>query len=341
MLEFITSQPALLFFSQRIARIPGRGSAFNWRQMALVTGTLYHSAPPDTQIPSALAAHTFPSGNINPKKRLRSTSQLPPFDQPEYGTMQSPQSNNVGSRESLERKRALCIGIDYRHQKDELEGCIKDAKSISDFLKERGYQTQDITTLTDETNDKPTKDNILKALSSLVKDAQTGDLLFLHYSGHGGQVPDKNGDEEDKEDEVHILEDIECLDSSVITDDVRKYMKYSSPCLPGAVLRLCSIAATLGQFWYNCRGKRYESKSKLCISADVVCWSGAKDNQLGADTPRGGVMTCAFIDSLKLKPMQSYKELLHSIRTIVNRKGNQTPQLCSSNPIDANEPFTF
>ncbi|KAK0495579.1 peptidase C14, caspase domain-containing protein [Armillaria luteobubalina] len=206
------------------------------------------------------------------------------------------------------------------------------------LLLEHGYQAQDITMLTDETDNKPTKDNILNALSSLVKGAQTNDLFFLHYSGHGGQVFDKNGDEDDGADEV-----IECVDSSVITDDDIHTILQSLPpgCRLTALFDSCHSGTVLDlPYSYNCRGQRTGTESNLRISANVVCWSGAKDSQLGADTPYGGVMTCAFIESLQHKPTQSYKDLLHSIRTIVDRKkGNQTPQLYSSNQINAEAQF--
>lgn len=52
----------------------------------------------------------------------------------------------------------------------------------------------------------------------LVRDAQPHDSLFLHYSGHGGQTKDLNGDEVDGLDEVifpvdykwtgHIVDDV-------------------------------------------------------------------------------------------------------------------------------------
>ncbi|PBK88892.1 hypothetical protein ARMGADRAFT_345497 [Armillaria gallica] len=274
--------------------------------------------------------------------------------------MQSLQTNIIGSCESSGRKRALCIGIDYRRQRIELQGCIKDAKSIVKFLTEHGYRAQDITLLTDETDDKPTKENILNALTSLVKGAQKNDSLFLHYSGHGGQVPDQDDDEDDGEDEgssitlfhsldnlltVHILEDIECFDSSVIIDDdIHKILQsLPSGCRLTALFDSCHSGTILDlPYTYNCIGRCYGTEPKLRISADIVCWSGAKDNQLGADTPCGGAMTCAFIESLQRKPMQSYKELLHSIRTIVDcKKGNQTPQLSSSLPIDASRQFIF
>ena len=44
---------------------------------------------------------------------------------------------------------------------------------------------------------RPTKENLLKALDWLVRDAKRGDALFFHYSGHGGQEDDPDGIEED------------------------------------------------------------------------------------------------------------------------------------------------
>ena len=36
----------------------------------------------------------------------------------------------------------------------------------------------------------------------LVKESKKGDVVFCHYSGHGGRLPDDNGDEEDGLDEL-------------------------------------------------------------------------------------------------------------------------------------------
>lgn len=45
--------------------------------------------------------------------------------------------------------------------------------------------------------DMPTKANIMAAVSWLAEGAKPGDHLMMHYSGHGGQVKDEDGDEED------------------------------------------------------------------------------------------------------------------------------------------------
>ena len=43
----------------------------------------------------------------------------------------------------------------------------------------------------------PTKDNIVAAFKWFTEGAAKGDSLFLHFSGHGGSIADKSGDEAD------------------------------------------------------------------------------------------------------------------------------------------------
>lgn len=51
-------------------------------------------------------------------------------------------------------------------------------------------------------NFQPTKQNILNAVKWLVSDAKAGDSLWFSYSGHGTQVVDTDGDEDDGYDEA-------------------------------------------------------------------------------------------------------------------------------------------
>lgn len=58
--------------------------------------------------------------------------------------------------------------------------------------------------LTDDASDPrsiPTRENMLDAMRWLVRGARADDALFFHYSGHGGQVRDRDGDEIDGMDE--------------------------------------------------------------------------------------------------------------------------------------------
>jgi hypothetical protein len=58
--------------------------------------------------------------------------------------------------------------------------------------------------LDDGTNYLPTKANIFWAIQSLVRNSRSGDVVFVHFSGHGGRVKDLDGDEADGFDECLV-----------------------------------------------------------------------------------------------------------------------------------------
>jgi len=92
---------------------------------------------------------------------------------------------------------------------------------MSSYLVEHfGYKREDMVILTDDQQNpmsQPTKQNILRAMHWLVKDARPNDSLFFHYSGHGGQTKDLDGDEEDGYDEV--IYPVDFRQVGHITDD--------------------------------------------------------------------------------------------------------------------------
>jgi hypothetical protein len=77
--------------------------------------------------------------------------------------------------------------------------------------------------------------------------------------------------------------------------------------------------------------------------ADVVCWSGCRDDQTSADTFENGqavgALSWAFITTLTKDPTQSYMELLVSIRALLKAKYSQIVQLTSCHPIDTKLEF--
>ena len=93
----------------------------------------------------------------------------------------------------------MLIGVNYFGQRGQLRGCINDVKNMSTYLNQyMQYAREDMVLLTDDQQNQmsqPTKANILRAMHWLVKDARPNDSLFFHYSGHGGQTPDLDGDE--------------------------------------------------------------------------------------------------------------------------------------------------
>ena len=58
------------------------------------------------------------------------------------------------------------------------------------------------------TNDKATRANLEEAVTKwLPEQSRPGDTVVIYFSGHGGQIPDDNGDESDDEDEFLIPND--------------------------------------------------------------------------------------------------------------------------------------
>lgn len=75
-------------------------------------------------------------------------------------------------------------------------------------------------------------------------------------------------------------------------------------------------------------------------AADVIMFSGCKDDQTSADANElgraTGAMSYAITRALRENRHQTYIQLLNSIRGILKQKYNQRPQLSSSHPMDMN-----
>lgn len=117
-------------------------------------------------------------------------------------------------------KKALLIGINYFGSKNQLNGCINDAKNVKQFLLTQGFSEDDIVLLSDDqtmARGVPTKQNIIDGMRWLVKDSRPSSSLWFSYSGHGVQLEDKNGDEDDGFDEAICPLDFET--AGLLSDD--------------------------------------------------------------------------------------------------------------------------
>ena len=79
------------------------------------------------------------------------------------------------------------------------------------------------------------------------------------------------------------------------------------------------------------------NKQTKTSGADVIMWSGSKDDQTSQDAQiqgqATGAMSWAFITALRKNPQQSYVQLLNSIRDELSTKYTQKPQLSCSHPL--------
>lgn len=76
-----------------------------------------------------------------------------------------------------------------------------DIPIIYNNLIRQGFPESQIITLTDA---QATRDNIVSAFGKLSGTLNPGDIVYVHFSGHGQQVTDLDGDEEDGFDEAWI-----------------------------------------------------------------------------------------------------------------------------------------
>jgi hypothetical protein len=92
-----------------------------------------------------------------------------------------------------------------------LAACEFDANDMAAIAKSRGIASRKLL-LTKAA----TRKAVLAALRAAAKALKKGDLFFLSYSGHGGQVDDVSGDEDyDKQDETWCLYDGQLIDDEL------------------------------------------------------------------------------------------------------------------------------
>lgn len=114
-------------------------------------------------------------------------------------------------------KRALLVGINKYQAVPKLQGSINDIETMRQILLTRwGFPERNIGIIKDEA---ATRAGILAALEQLVKETGSQDTVYFHFSGHGSQVEDLNGDEEDGLDETLVPQDGRSGDVRDITDD--------------------------------------------------------------------------------------------------------------------------
>ncbi|KAK4228194.1 caspase domain-containing protein [Podospora fimiseda] len=354
----------------------------------------YPQHPPQ-QPPQHYGRPAMPSVNSNSFVHGNHQAPPPPPQTPQHFGYGAPQGYAFQYSQCTGRRKALLIGINYFGQRGQLRGCINDVRNMSSYLVDNfGYKREDMVILTDDQQNpmsQPTKQNILRAMHWLVKDARSNDSLFFHYSGHGGQTKDLDGDEEDGYDEV--IYPVDFRQVGHITDDemhrimvrplqpgVRLTAIFDS-CHSGTALDLPYIYSTQGilkepnlakeagqgllgvlsaysqgdlsavannivGFFKKASGGEDAHARALATKtspADVVMFSGSKDDQTSADatiaSQATGAMSWAFITALKKNPQQSYVQLLNSIRDELQTRYTQKPQLSCSHPLGEMAPF--
>ena len=170
------------------------------------------------------------------------------------------------------KRRALLIGINYVGQQGALKAPHNDTSNVKDYLiNVLGFQEQEILVLMDDGNHPmPTKQNIMDGFERLVRYSQPGDVVFISFSGHGGNVKDEDGDEEDGMDESIIPVDFreagQIIDDDILADLIKPMPEGGTFVLCCAVL-CCAVCMYVGG---DCRS--------------WWLWTGVKERDVGPQT---------------------------------------------------------
>jgi len=118
----------------------------------------------------------------------------------------------------------------------DLAACEFDADDMAAIAKSKAMKSTVLLTK------KATRAAALAAIRAAAKACKSGDLFFLTYSGHGGQVPDTNGDEPDGQDETWCLYDGQLIDDELYLELSRfgagvRILVLSDSCHSGSVIR--------------------------------------------------------------------------------------------------------
>lgn len=86
---------------------------------------------------------------------------------------------------------AVLVGVNAyedAHHFGPLQVCVKDVEATREQLVAGGFDPARVRLLTDSTNEKPTRANILTALKAIADATEPDDLLLFYYSGHGDEA---------------------------------------------------------------------------------------------------------------------------------------------------------
>jgi metacaspase-1 len=117
-----------------------------------------------------------------------------------------------------------------------LAACEFDANDMAALATSKGIKPTVLRTK------KGTRSAVLAGMRAAAKALKKGDLFFLSYSGHGGQVPDTSGDEPDKKDETWCLYDGQLIDDELYFELSKfaagvRVLVLSDSCHSGSVTR--------------------------------------------------------------------------------------------------------
>lgn len=268
---------------------------------------------------------------------------------------------------SIPKGQSLHIGLNsvspahYQGWSGPLRACEADANDMLCVATARGFSPKSLLTSA------ATRSSVASEISAAASALSSGDIFMLSYSGHGGQLPDKNGDETDLQDETWCLYDGQLVDDEiyamlgkfqagvrilVLSDSchsgtviksayytARSAFSYHSD--PGNVTVYRMMPSDIAFGTYNANKAMYDqilsdefvANSRSRVAASLLLISGCQDNQLSADGTFNGLFTGTLLRTWANGAFSgSYRDLWDAI--VKKMPPDQTPNLYSAGAID-------
>lgn len=234
-------------------------------------------------------------------------------------------SKKASSRKGI----SLNIGLNsvdpvhYGGWSGELNACEADAEDMEKIALSKGFSTRMLLTAV------ATRAQVMAEIKNAAATLKSGDIFLLSYSGHGGQLPDKNNDENDLLDETWCLYDGELVDDELYSLLGRfkpgvRALVFSDSCHSGTVTKVAfyrGMLVTRGAdatsevvryrnmplevafrtyrlnraFYDPILDNKATAKAKAAVKASVTLISGCQDNQLSADGAFNGLFTANML----------------------------------------------
>jgi hypothetical protein len=230
--------------------------------------------------------------------------------------------------------RVFAVGMNYTDCRNsdeisELTGIV-DSDNFINMCDKAGVE--DITYLTDQNyimnaaaGMAPTKETVVATLNDIAGRCTNDDMFIFFYAGHGDNVEDKDGDEDDGKDEAFVLMDRfgnGNEDTYLIDDDFADALIEFPPGCRILIVTDCCHSGTIADLD---NAEKYGERP-------IVHIAGTQDQQEAADTGYGGAATTAMINAVNRLEEQkgagnySVGEVFQSMKKWMMNEGFTNPR---------------
>lgn len=264
--------------------------------------------------------------------------------------------------QQIPRKYALLIGVSKYERGIDLSEEWWNLNSQFDIealkqtlIRKFNFKPAEIKTLL--TKPETTRQSIINAFKDLAAKVQAGDIVYLHYSGHGAQILDDNGDELDGLDESFVPSDYKTRQDgsrNIRDDEIGKFLtelKAKNPANVTFTVDSCFSGTITRGGRQLVRGESYRGKTpkvnpkaaaddssglmpKEQIGSNFVIISATRSDQTAKETDNDingkmGALTYSLIRAFnEANPNSTYRDIFDRVQTLVSQRvESQNPQI--------------